>query len=72
MDTTALELLLTEAKASAAELLDVRRPLLISPGHLHALARAMTNLIDTCRHLHTRNIALLVQAAAQRERGDVL
>jgi hypothetical protein len=72
MNSAALERLLAEAKASVAELWDVQRPLLISPGHLHELARARTNLIETCQQLHTRNIALLVAAARREPPRDVL
>jgi len=72
MNSAALEVLLTEAKTSAAELLDVQRPLLISPGHLHALARSMLDLVDACQGLHRWGLGLLVEAAARREPGDVL
>jgi len=72
MDSAHLHRLLLEAHTSARELLDIRRPITLSPGHLHALVQVLLNLTDTCRSLHTRNLALLVQAAARRERGDVV
>ena len=72
MNSAALEVLLTEAKASAAELLDVQRPLLISPGHLHALARSMLNLVDACQGLHRWGLGLLVEAAARARRRAVI
>ena len=67
MDTARLHLLLTEARAAAQELRDIRRPIVLSPGHLHSLAQCITDLTDTCQGLHRWGLGLLVQAAARRE-----
>ena len=70
MDSAHLHLLLVEARASAHELLDITRPITLSPGHLHELARAMLNLTAACEGLHRWGLGLLVAAARQRP-GDV-
>ena len=70
MDSAHLHLLLTEARAAARELRDIRRPIVVSPGHLHRLAQCITDLTDTCQHLHRWGLRLLVEAARQRP-GDV-
>ena len=73
MDGTRLTILLTEAQATMHELWDIQGPVTLSPGAVHDLARAMSDLIDTCQQLHTHNLALRVQAAARHEPpGDVL
>ena len=70
MNSAALEVLLLEAKVTAAELLDVAGPITLSPGALHELARSMLNLVDACQGLHSWGLGLLVEAARQRP-GDV-
>jgi hypothetical protein len=70
MDSAHLHLLLVEARASAHELLDITRPITLSPGHLHELARAMLNLTTACEGLQRWGLGLLVAAARQRP-GDV-
>jgi hypothetical protein len=48
---------------------DIRKPIVLSPGHLHSLAQCITDLTDTCQHLHRWGLGLLVAAARQRP-GD--
>jgi hypothetical protein len=71
MDSVALHLLLVEARAAASELLDIQRPITLSPGALHDLAHSMLRLVDTCQHLHGWGLGLLVEAARHRPPGDV-
>jgi hypothetical protein len=70
MDSAHLHHLLVEARASAHELLDITRPVVLSPGHLHDIAQAMLNLTDACQHLHGWGMAWMGAAARQRS-GDV-
>ena len=49
---------------------DIRKPIVLSPGHLHSLAQCLLDLTDTCQHLHRWGLRLLVEAARQRP-GDV-
>ena len=70
MDTARLHVLLAEAQAAAQELRDIRRPIVVSPGHLHRLAQCLTDLTETCQHLHRWGLGMLVEAAHQRP-GDV-
>jgi hypothetical protein len=71
MDTARLHLLLTEARAAAQELRDIRRPIVVSPGHLHSLAQCLTDLTDTCQHLHRWGLHWRVVAARQMPPGGV-
>ena len=71
MDSAQLHVLLAEARASAHELLDVRGPITVSPGHLHDIARAMLNLTDACEGLHHWGLRWMVAAARHRPPGDV-
>jgi len=71
MDTARLHVLLSEARSAAQELRDIRRPIIVSPGHLHRLAQCITDLTDTCQHLHRWGLGLLVTAARHRPPGDV-
>jgi hypothetical protein len=71
VDNVALRMLIAEARASARELLDVRGPITVSPGHLHAIARAMLGLTEACEGLHRWGLGLLVQAARHRPPGEV-
>ena len=73
MDSARLTILLTEAKSAAQELRDIRRPIMLSPGHLHSLAQCLLDLTDTCQHLHQQRLYWLIAAAArQRHPGDLL
>jgi hypothetical protein len=63
--------LLTEARSAAQELRDIRRPILMSPGHLQSLAQCITDLTDTCQHLHRWGLHWMVVAARHRPPGDV-
>jgi hypothetical protein len=73
MDSAHLHLLLVEARSTAGELLDVTGPITFSPRDVQALAHSLLRLVDTCQHLHSWGLALLVQAAARREPpGEVL
>jgi hypothetical protein len=49
---------------------DIRKPIVLSPGHLHSLAQCLLDLTDTCQHLHRWGLRWMVQAARQRP-GDV-
>jgi len=71
MDTAHLHLLLTEARRAAQELRDIRRPILVSPGHLHRLAQCLLDLTAACEGLHRWGLGLLVAAARHRPPGDV-
>jgi hypothetical protein len=70
MDSATLHILLVEAKATAEELLDITGPVMLSPGHVHELARAMLNLTDACQDLHGWGLAWMVQAARQQGPGE--
>ena len=69
MDSAHLAVLLTEARTAAQELRDIRRPVVLSPGHLHSLAQVLVDLTDTCQHLHHQSLVWMV-AAARQTRGD--
>jgi hypothetical protein len=71
MQSAHLHLLLTEARAAARELRDIQRPIVLSPGHLHSLAQCITDLTDTCQHLHRQSLRWMVAAARQTPPGDV-
>jgi hypothetical protein len=71
MDTAHLHLLLTEARSAAQELRDIRRPIVLSPGHLHSLAQCLTDLTNTCQYLHRWGLHWMVAAARQTPPGDV-
>ena len=62
MDSTHLQLLLVEAKATARELLDVAGPITLSPGAVHDLAYSLLRLVAVCQGLHQWGLGLLVQA----------
>jgi hypothetical protein len=66
LDNVALRVLITEARASAHELLDVQGPITLSPGHLHELARAMLHLTEACEGLHRWGLRWMVAAAARQ------
>src|SRR5262249_29382002 len=70
MDSPQVQCLLTEARSVASELHDIRQPMLISPGHLQAIAQVLLGLVDACEGLHTRNLALLVAACRQQGLGE--
>jgi hypothetical protein len=70
MDSATLHLLLAEAQAAADELMDITKPVVISPGHLHSLAQCLLDLTTTCQGLHAWGLAWMVAAARQRP-GDV-
>ena len=72
MDSAHLHLLLVEARASAHELLDITRPITLSPGHLHELARALLNLTAACEGLHHWGLTWMVAAARREPPGEVL
>jgi hypothetical protein len=73
MDLTQVQLLLVEAKSTAAELYDIRQPILVSPGALHSLAQSLIDLTMACEGLHSWGLAWMIQAAVrQRPPGDVL
>jgi hypothetical protein len=55
MDYALLAVLLTEARSAAQELRDIRKPIMLSPGHLHSLAQCLLDLTDTCQHLHRQS-----------------
>ena len=70
MDSSTLQVLLTEARSAAQELRDITRPIVLSPGHLHSLAQCLLDLTAACEGLHRWGLRWMVQAARQRP-GDV-
>jgi hypothetical protein len=70
VNSARLHVLLAEARSAAQELRDIKRAIVISPGHLHRLAQCITDLTDTCQHLHHWGLVWMVAAARQRP-GDV-
>jgi hypothetical protein len=72
MDSATLHLLLTEAKATAAELYDVRKPIVLSPGALHTIAESLLNLTDACEGLHHWGLSWMIAAARREPPHDVL
>jgi len=71
MDSAHLHLLLTEAKAAAAELYDIQRPMLVSPGTLHSLAQSLIDLTTACEGLHQWGLGLMVQATRPQGSREV-
>jgi hypothetical protein len=63
MDAATLHILLTEAQAAAAELLDVQRPLLLMPAHLQSVGRCLLDLVGACEQLHGQNLRWMAAAA---------
>ena len=57
MDSATLHLLLAEAQAAADDLMDITKPVVVSPGHLHSLAQCLLDLATTCRGLHAWGLA---------------
>jgi hypothetical protein len=72
MDSATLHVLLTEAQAAAAELLDVQRPLLLMPAHLHSLAQCLLDLAGACEQLHGQSLRWMGVAARREPRGEGL
>jgi hypothetical protein len=72
MDSSTLQVLLTEARSAAQELRDIRKPIILSPGLLHSLAQVLVDLTDTCQHLHRQRLRWMVAAVRQTPPGDVL
>jgi hypothetical protein len=70
MDAARLTILLTEARSAAQELRDIRKPIVLSPGHLHSLAQCLLDLTDTCQGLHAWGLRWMVAAARQAPPGD--
>ena len=71
MDSVNLAVLLTEARAAADDLMDIQRPIVVSPGLMHALAHTVLDLLTTCQHLHSQSLRWMVAAARQTPPGDV-
>jgi hypothetical protein len=72
MDSATLYVLLAEARGAAADLMDVTRPIVVSPGLMHALAHCLLDLSTTCQHLHTQSLRWMVAAARREPPPDVL
>jgi hypothetical protein len=70
MDSATLHLLLAEARGAAEDLMDIQRPIVVSPGLMHNLAHCLLDLTTTCQGLHAWGLAWMVAAARQRP-GDV-
>jgi hypothetical protein len=72
MDSAHLHLLLVEAKAAAAELVDARHPLLLMPVHLQSLGQCLLDLAGACEQLHGQSLRWMVAAARREPPGEVL
>jgi hypothetical protein len=70
LDSATLHLLLAEARGAAEDLMDIQKPILVSPGLMHNLAHCVLDLVTTCQHLHSQSLHWMVAAARQRP-GDV-
>jgi len=67
MELTHVQLLLLEARSTASELLDIQRPIVLSPGALHSLAQSLIDLTTACEELHAWGLAWMIQAAARQQ-----
>jgi hypothetical protein len=71
MDSATLHVLLAEARGAAEDLMDVQKPMIVSPGLMHALAHCLLDLTTTCQHLHRQSLHWMAAAARHRPPGDV-
>ena len=71
MDSAHLHLLLTEARGAAEDLMDITKPVVVSPGLMHNLAHCLSDLATTCQHLHQQSLRWMIAAARQTPPGDV-
>jgi hypothetical protein len=72
MNSATLHLLLAEARGAAEDLMDIQRPIVVSPGLMHNLAHCLLDLMSTCQHLHHQNLRWMVAAARREPPPDVL
>jgi hypothetical protein len=71
MDSATLHVLFAEARGVAEDLMDITKPIVVSPGLMHSLAHCLLDLTTTCQYLHRQNLRWMVAAARQTPPGDV-